>query len=326
MPTILDPDINDYLDESGWAATTLTVANSYLARWERFLLAQSTPIADADHRDLRAFLSELESSGVRGTTRHKYWQRVSLFYKWAATSLDDGGPAILERNPMARVKAPTQDEPSVRTATPDIAAVLVNHYHAEIRRYPRDTPRSLWALRNAAIVSLLMRAGVRSCEAGGLELSGLVRDERGKIVACEVPAAFAKTRHSRLVPLTDETPRLLERYLRRRGSAPGPLFLARESRLGKPAGRMTPAAVQGVVRRAAKVLGITVSAHDFRRGWAVTAADRGVERGWIKISGGWKRDAMLDRYLGPDRQRIATEQFHIAAGEGRALRIVREIG
>jgi integrase len=324
MPTptrnrLTDPDLADFLDEVDWAPTTKIVVHGNLCRWERWLVAHGRAVLDADFRDLRAYLAARETAGIGGSTRHKDWQHVRQFYGWAATKLEDGGPELLGADPMLRAKAPRIGETKVRTATADVATTLIRH-SLDVARHHGNSPAGIVALRDAAIVAVLFRSGVRSCEAAGLDVDGLVRDDTGAIVGAHVPAAYAKTRRSRLVPLTGEAPRLLRRYLARRPRAGGPLFVSRQAgRAGD--GRMTPQAIQGAVRRAAKACGVAVSPHDFRRGWAVTMGDAGIERGHIKLAGGWAKDTTLNRYLGPDAQRIAVEDILSTLGGAKVPRL-----
>lgn len=315
-----DHDLADFLDECGWAASTLTSAASVLCRWEAWLTARDVTVLDASHRDLKAHLAEAEAAGRAGATRHKMWQTISAFYRWAATPVPKG-PGMLPASPMERVPAPHIPVTlTARIATVDQAHVLEAHYaHQATAMRGRGDGERERALRNAAMVSLMMRSGLRASDVTGLDLDD-VMSEDGEPVAVWVGGTDGmrtKNRRRRLAPIVDETPKLLRRYLRRRGDAPGPLFLGRKAHTADGSGRLKSAAVQRVVRRAAEVCGMEVSCHDLRRGFAVESARRGVDRGWIKSVAGWSNDQMLDRYLGSERDKVAVEQFRAAIGDRR---------
>jgi integrase len=163
---------------------------------------------------------------------------------------------------------------------------------------------------------MMFRSGCRVSDLVAIDLHHLVRDERGVIVACRIggdDGTHTKTGHARLVPVHLETPALLERYLRRRGKAPGPLFLGRIPHCVDPTGRLSSKAIQQVVNRAARRCGIVLSAHDMRRGWTVDSRRRGVDNLSIRTVAGWSSDRMLARYFGPEAQRLAVDAFHAAA-------------
>jgi len=167
-----------------------------------------------------------------------------------------------------------------------------------------------------AMVSLIFRSGCRVGEVPWIDLDHVVRDADGVITHCIIggdDGAHTKSGKRRLVPITDETPKLLERYLRHRGQQPGPLFLGREAHTAALDRRLQAHAICDVVQRAAKQLGIAISPHDMRRGWAIQSKRRGVDAASLKRAAGWASDAMMNRYFGPEGDLLAVEAFHTAA-------------
>lgn len=346
--TPTDADIADFLDECGWAATTLVSARSILCRWERWLAAQTPPVPPmaATHRDLRAHLADRQADGAGPATAHKVWEIVGALYAWAARPLTGdivttgrfkgrhrAGAAIVAVNPMLRVPEPkVPSTPNVRYATGDDVMALIEYYAGVARRTRNRTNPGEYerALRNAAMVSLLHRSGCRVGELPWIDLGHLVRDEHATIIGCFVggdDGSHTKTMKRRLVPITDETPRLLERYLRVRGAAAGPLFLGRERHTRALNRRLTTHAIRLVVLRAAERCGVKISPHDMRRGWAVDSKRRGVDPTSIKKMAGWSSDMMMNRYFGPEAEILALEDFHTAAAQAtnttpRRLRVV----
>lgn len=325
MPRIpTDPDLLDFLDECGWSPNTLRSARSILCLWEDYLTAAGVELMAANHRHLRAWLEA--ASDLAGSTRHKRWQVVSDFYKWAARPVGEAGEragaGILTANPMARCRAPhVPVSLTARVATTDQADAIVGHFlrEAQAKRGRGDDQRER-ALRNAAMVSLMMRSGLRSADVAGLDVHHLVRDDGGQIVAVIVggdDGMRTKSRRRRVSPVLGETPRLLTRYLRQRGDAPGPLFLGRRAHCADPDRRMQATAVQRVIRRGATACGIELSAHDLRRGAVVEARRRGVPSSDIKRTVGLSSDALVDRYSGAHADDLAVESFRRHYGDAR---------
>lgn len=334
-----DADLSDFLDECGWKATTLTNAANILRRWERWLGTRTPAVAvmDATHRELRAYLAE--RAGAAGpATVHKDWQVITAVYAWAArplggTVVTSGryrgkrlpGAAILRADPMVRCYEPEVPEtPKVRMADEADVITLIEHF-CDTARKRHKGDQAARARRNAAMVALMFRSGCRVGELPWIDLEHLVRDADGTIVACHVggdDGTHAKSGRRRLVPVRGETPKLLERYLRLRGTAPGPLFVGRQAHTRALDNRLTAGAIRDVVDRAATRLGIVISPHDMRRGFAVDAKRRGVDVVSIKEVGGWSSDAILKRYFGEQAGVLAVEAFHaVDAGPRAAPRL-----
>lgn len=337
MPTMpTDADLADFVDECGWRSSTLTNACSVLRRWERWLTARDVAVMAATHRDLKAYLAERDQAGVGAATRHKEWQVLRAVYEWAARSTVPDphakrqrdrrpGAGILTADPMVRVAAPyVSPTPRVRYATAaDVAAL--EDYFGRIARQRRGGGEAERGLRNAAMVSMMFRSGCRVGDLPWIDLGHLVRDAHDRLVACQLggdDGSHTKSGRSRLVPVLDETPVLLERYLRRRGTTPGPLFLGRAVHTADPDRRLTAAAIRDVVGRAAKACGVTISSHDMRRAWTVESKRRGVPDLSIRLAAGWSSDAMLLRYFGPAAEQLAVDDFHAATAPAPRLRVV----
>lgn len=322
----IDADLADFFDECGWRSTTLANARSILGRWQRWL-GDRTPM-QATHRDLKAYLVDRQAADIGPSTIHKEWQVITAVYAWAARPVGGElvtagryrgkrlpGAGLLDANPMLRVPEPfVPHTPKVRYAGHDDVATLID-YFAKLARERRGGEKER-ALRNAAMVSLMFRSGCRVGELPWIELCDVVRDGDGRILAVYVggrDGRHAKNGNRRLVPVTDETPRLLERYLRRRGLGEGPLFVGRDAHTVASDGRLQTNAIRIFVRRAAKRCNVTISPHDMRRGWAVESKRRGVDNVSIKQMAGWSNDTIMNRYFGPEREVLALEAFHAAA-------------
>jgi integrase len=324
---VTDADVADFVDECGWKATTLTNATSILCRWERWLAGQDVAPMAANHRHLRAYLDERAELGTGKNTVHKEWQTIRALYAWAARPVEGypearrgprsrPGAGILSADPMLRAAAPDQAEPRVRTAEPADVTKLLDYFTATARQR-RGGGEADRARRNAAMISLMFRAGCRVGELPHIDVEHLLRDERGTIVACRIggdDGTLTKSRKGRLVPVLPETAVLIERYLRRRGLADGPLFVGREAHTASTDGRLTAQAIRLVVSRGARRCGVAISPHDMRRGFAVDAKSRGVDNGSLMTVCGWQSERMLLRYLGEAGKSLAVDELRKAYG------------
>jgi integrase len=112
--------------------------------------------------------------------------------------------------------------------------------------------------RTRAILSVLIRLGLRTCEVTRLDLDDL--DWRSGTLTIRGKGATADE-----LPLPDDVGRSLIDYLSRRGSDPScrAVFVS----LGSDGGPMTTTAVRAVVRRACARAGVPdVALHRFRHG------------------------------------------------------------
>jgi excisionase family DNA binding protein len=221
MPTApTDADLADFLDESGWRASTLINACSVLRRWEAWLAARDVAVMAATHRDLKAYLAERDAANISAATRHKDWQVIRAVYAWAARSTKGDpdakkgspgsrpGAAILTADPMVRVPEPfVSSTPNVRFAAAADVAALEDHFAqlARLRRGGGETDRHR---RNAAMVSMMFRSGCRVGDLPWIDLADLVRDDAGTIVACRLggdDGSHTKTGKARIVPNQSQT-------------------------------------------------------------------------------------------------------------------------
>lgn len=310
--TPLDADAADFLDDLDYRGHTRTVAVSVLNRWARWCVTHDTTVRAAGHRDLRAFLDARESAGVAPSTRRKDWQTITAFYAWAARPTrpaqrgDRPGGGILKADPMLSVRAPyVSSKPATRAAKAD-----------EVERLLDSFPSDEYGRRNAAMVSLMFRSGMRVGELPGLNLADLVDwGATGRQVLL-VDGADTKTGEPRRIPVHPETQRLLARYLRRRGRLPGPLFMANGTADGD--GRLTTSAVRQMVKRAAKRAGVPVTSHQFRRGFVsqYLKASRGDVLG-LEVIGGWADHRMPRRYLADEEAQAGVDRYFDVFDGGR---------
>jgi integrase/recombinase XerC len=139
----------------------------------------------------------------------------------------------------------------------------------------------------------MFRSGVRVGELAQLDLIDLDLDERRVLIE------DTKSDEPRRPPIHPETMALLRRYLRRRGSAPGPLFVNIGPR--RRSARMQTASIQTSFKRAAHRAGVELTPHTLRRGWYAEYMEHGGDVVTAMNIAGWKREVMPYIY-GADRR------------------------
>ena len=144
--------------------------------------------------------------------------------------------------------------------------------------------RSCGTTRDIALVEVLWSTGLRRSEIERLEISDVNLRDSFLIVR------VSKTGKPRIVPLSPQARQALRRLIKDR--VDGPVF------------QMTSNAIRLRLQRMG-----TVSAHAWRRGWAVRSLRMGVSEASVKAAAGWSSGAMVSRYTRALRNEIAIEEF-----------------
>jgi integrase len=174
-------------------------------------------------------------------------------------------------------------------------------------------------LRDAAMVSLMFRSGLRVGELAQIDRVDLDLERR-----C-VRLGVTKNGEPRTPPLHPETIAVVGRYLRRRGEYPGALFVNVGGR--RSSDRLTTNAIQNIVKKAAKRAGVPVTPHCLRRGFVAEYLAHGGDIATLMVIGGWASEVMIYRYMGDLRAATAQGVFdqvaaRQVAARGRNLRAV----
>lgn len=296
MQQAIDTVVAEFLADSGWTSANRVNAVSILNRWSRWLGERQIAILDAGKLDVVAWLDERRAAGLAPATLRADFRMFKAFYKWAVTPVDEGGGGELERNPMRGVKAPSVPAlPSTKAAAPD-----------DVRQLERCFPNDELGRRNAAMVSLMFRSGLRVGELPHLDLADYVARPDGYRV---LHVRITKSDRPRLVPVHPETVRYIDRYMRRRGPLPGPLFRGAANRTNDVNGRLKARAIQDVIERATDRIGIELAPHQLRRGFTSQYLRQGGDVISLEIIGGWSDSRMPRRYLGAEEADAAIDRF-----------------
>jgi integrase len=167
--------------------------------------------------------------------------------------------------------------PLVRESVkPQATATEPDYLHAlSVAQTPRDT----------ALIEVLWSTGLRRSEIERLNVSDINLADSFLVVRT------SKTGKPRIVPMSPQAQRALRRLLKGRDS--GSVF------------NMSSNAIRLRLQRMG-----TVSAHAWRRGWAVRALRIGVSEASVKAAAGWSSGAMVSRYTMALTGELAVEEFH----------------
>lgn len=281
--------IDDILGD--WHATDAArkAARYTLAAFARWLDSHQASLATATKDHCASWLRH-RLEVVKPVTVAKNWSELRAFY--AVAQGDPTDPLGGRVSPMARIKMPRFPSfARTHVATePEVDALMGS--------FDR---RSGIGLRNAAMVSLMFRSGLRVSEVSRLDMRDL--DLEGRTVHL----GYTKNGDPRTPPLHPDTLTLLHRYVRRRGDTAGPLFINVGQR--RQSERMPTNAIQNVVKRAANAAGVPVTPHSLRRGFVVWYMSIGGDIATLMIIGGWSSELMIVRYMG-DRRALTAQAVY----------------
>lgn len=298
----LDPDVEEFLDVVGWEPSTVTSAVSVLNQWTRHCAAHDLTVVDVTRPFINRYLADLKARGLAPATRRVQWRMLKAFYAWAATPVGQNGGGLRKDDPMVGVAGPSvSNRPTTRRAVTDDVASLID----------RAFDTSELGRRNAAMVSLMFRSGVRVGELPWLDLADLVARPDGFTV---LALTRTKTGEPRTVPIHPETVRYIRRYLRRRGPLPGPLFRGDPGRTADRDGRLKVGAIKLMVSRACQRAGVTLTPHQLRRAFTAEYLRQGGDVLSLEVIGGWADHRMPRRYLADDEAEAAVDRFFTVVG------------
>jgi integrase/recombinase XerC len=235
--------------------------------------------ADLDAPTLRRWLAGLAARGLTGTSRNGYFRVARNFLRWAEAEDAYG----VDTAALARVKSPRLDTAEVEPFAP-----------AEIARlYAACLPGAWLGLRQRAILSVLLDAGLRAGELCGLRLGDV--DPRAGLLT--VRAATSKARRGRAVQLGRRAQRDLDRwsvYRVEQWPAPtdGPVFV------GRYGSGLTPRTLERLIERLGRRAGVPdCHPHRARHTFAFRSLEAGLSPFEVQQLLGHEDLAMTRRYV-----------------------------
>jgi site-specific recombinase XerD len=276
-----------------------SILDSYLRWWKMTGRAEST--GENYVRQLRRFAKTLGGEKFLPTVqRHQLDQYVAdrmsdvspdaatydvrafkSFYGWLHAEDE------IDHNPAAKLKHPKVDEPPVTVA-------VETDYRRMLAACDR---KSKLGRRNAAIIAMFWSTGMRRGELVGLDLDDVDLNSRTARIA------RSKTGKPRTVPLSDECIQLVDRWIRARGSEPGPLFLGRTGK------RLSSNAIGQMFSDVAAEAGVEVTTHSFRRALGTRWLAAGGSETGLQLVAGWTSTRMVARYTRMNAEELAADEY-----------------
>ena len=217
------------------------------------------------HRDLRAFVADLDRARYARTTVSRRLSSVRGFYRWlCATKRIDANPTDGIAGSKRRAKLPRVIRPR------EMARILAVCGPCGLDGVPREQTPS--ELRDAALLEFLYASGVRVSEACGLRLAALNLDYGEAKV-------FGKGSKERIVPIHDAAIASMRAYLERGRPA---LLRDRDNGfffVSNRGGRLSEDVVRRMFRRVQLAAGFdgSYTPHDIRHTFATDVLDGGAD-------------------------------------------------
>jgi integrase/recombinase XerC len=243
-------------------------------------LGADMPLAGVEHRQIRAYLSELYGRGLSKASVARALAAIRAWFKWLARR------GYVEQNPAVLVATPKLPKHLPRVPTIEQMNRVVDAAADEIAAWPE---------RDRVIFELLYGCGIRNAELVGLNLSDIHWANEAILVR-------GKGRKERYVPLGDAAAQALRSYLPQRearlvaaGKSSEALLL--NARL-RGTGRLTTRSVGRIVKQIALAHGLTsdVHPHTLRHAFGTHMLEEGADLRAIQELLGHERLSTTQRY------------------------------
>ena len=212
----------------------------------------ATPIDLAEWRRRRALVA-------KPATVNLEVDALRQFYRWAV------GEGLLQADPTTRLR----HLPEGQVLAPKWLSRQDQHRLLRAQQRTQQGAnterRRVLAARDAALVSLMLHAGLRVSEAVGLDVADVSLSERRG----SVTVRFGKGGTRREVPLNRDARAAVSAWLIFRGPDVGPMFP------GDKGGRLTARSAEAAVARIASAAGLAVSPHQLRHTFCHELVERG---------------------------------------------------
>jgi site-specific recombinase XerD len=233
--------------------------------------------------DLRSYLTE-RSTQVQASTLAGDIRALRCFYRWRAETFDCADPSKTLKLP--KIPEPVTESCSRESYLKLLAAIPSSGF---------------MNARDRALITVLWSSGARLSEVARM------RREDLDLAAGTFLIPRAKSRRPRTVGLAPEAVKALKHYLR-------------FSKLHTPAlwwgtqGPLTDEGIKQMLQRRSKAAGVSVSAHQFRRGVAERWLAAGGSETLLRYHAGWESHLMVKRYVRSNGNRLAIDEHRRLLG------------
>ncbi len=297
---LVDGYIESLEVEKGSSAHTVRSYRSDLESFLRWCERKSIDPLRATHRDIRAYLGELDAARYARTTINRHLSSLHGFYAW----LNVVGECDLD--PSSALSGPKQSKHLPHVLKPVEMARLLSIYgprslDGEARQ------QSALDLRNQAILEFLYACGARISEAANLKMNDI--DFDSKLVRL-----FGKGSKERIVPLHEFCIDALAAYL---DKARDELSCGKASQyvfLSSRGNQMSADAMRKMFKQAVGVAGLdsSLTPHDMRHTFATDLLNGGADLRSVQEMLGHSSLSTTQIYthLSPSRLKTAHLQAH----------------
>jgi len=259
MSTFLD-DFVTYLQTRDASSHTINAYRNDVAAFFAWLSDQvgaEVPLVEVTPFDIQKYRDALVVHGRRPAGINRRLAALRTFFAWAVQT------GHISTNPAGEMKGLRQDQRTPRALSAQEVYRLqrtaaARRQLAEAKAGSSITPTLMNAVRDEALLNLLLYTGLRVSEAAALQVEDVMLNERsGKVIV-----RSGKGHKYREVPLHREARRVLAAYLEVRGEESGSaLFLGQRGPLG----------VRGIQMRLqalGKMAGVKLTPHRLRHSFA----------------------------------------------------------
>lgn len=272
--------------ERGMAENTVTSYTFDILKFISYLADTSTMLRSVTLSDLQAFVGEMHDAGISPRSQARIISGLKSFFKY----LNIAG--YLEENPSLLLEMP-----NIGSHLPEVLTVEEIDRLEEAIDYTKPE-----ALRNHAIIETLYGCGLRVSELVNLEISRI-------FLADKYLAVTGKGSKERLVPMSDFSIDLIEKYLQERSK----ICVKRGEEnilfLGRNGARLSRQMIFIIIKRLADLAGIEkpISPHTLRHSFATHLLEGGANLRAIQQMLGHESIATTEIYLHLDNTRLREE-------------------
>jgi len=240
---------------------------------------------------------------VSASSVETHYRRIKTFFNWLVER------GYLATNPVNLIQHPRIEERVIPTVSDHQVLDLLELVNP---RHARTVAERLRALRNRAIIWLLVDTPIRRGELAGLSVDDVDLD-------AGIVKVMGKGRRERLMPLGETSLLALWDYLQVRNSRLLHLWLDEH---GHP---LTDQAIYMLLKRLGKRAGISsLHTHRFRHTFATGYLRSGGSERYLRIVGGWRR--IPDTYFRTlDAEDVARAHRQLSPGDRLAHQLKAHI-
>jgi site-specific recombinase XerD len=258
--------IGNYTEAVRWFAATYVLPETEKHRWQ-----------DVDKADLRRWTVRLLGEYSTAYAGNQF-RAVRRFLRWLAAEEDRPDPVKGLRAPAVKVS---------------LVPVFTSDELSALRRACQG--RGFADRRDAAVLAVFEATGIRLSELAGIRYDPADPGRGDLNLYGREIRVFGKGGKPRVVTISFEAARALDRYLRARARHPQAarpeLWLGADGR-----GPLTPAGIYQLVARRGEQAGVAVHPQRFRHHFSHTWLDRGGAPGDLMELNGWSSPQMLTWY------------------------------